>query len=489
METNDLIGLNLLLAGTVLSIVLLCAWQWARDAALFAITFGMMFVEKMEKNFFGNFWYRGTTRGVEVSVLDVLALGLLISSVFFPPRNQNRPRWFWPASLGLMLVYLVYAGASAMLSEPTSYGYYEWSKMVRGVLYFMAAAAFIRSEREIAILVLGLCCAVCYEGVLTIKERVLEGVDRVTGSLDHANSLSMYLCLVAPLFPAAFNSGLPRWLRWFCIPAIAAAAVASVLTLSRAGVPIFGLVMLGATVMCISWRITVKKVVVTMLIVAAVGGLFVKIWPNLKARYAEASMEEEYLDKQVEGRGYYLRLAKAIVSDRFFGVGLNNWSYWVSKKYGVKVGRPYEDYDRHKNPAEEERVWDYDYAAPAHNLAALTVGELGLPGLVLFVLLWIRWFQMGSVFLWKRSTGTMYRIGTGIFFCICGIFLQSLTEWVYRQTQIFLTFNLLLGTLASLYYVKRHACRKPAHARAELPVVTCDLPAGTVATPAALPAR
>jgi hypothetical protein len=437
----------------------------------------MMFVEKMEKNFFGNFWYRGTTRGVEISVLDVLALGLLIGSVFFPPRNQNRPRWFWPASLGLMLVYLVYAGASAMLSEPTSYGYYEWSKMVRGILYFLAAAAFIRSEREIAILVLGLACAVCWEGVLTVKERLFEGVDRVTGTLDHANSLSMYLCLVAPLFAAAFNSGLPRWLRWFCIPAICAAAVGSVLTLSRAGVPIFGLVMLGATVMCISWRITIKKVVVTLLIAAAVGGLFVKIWPSLKARYAEASLEEEYLDKTVEGRGYYLRLAKLIVSERFFGVGLNNWSYWVSKSYGARVGRPYEDYDRHKNPAEEERVWDFDYAAPAHNLGALTLGELGLPGLVLFTLLWIRWFQMGSVFLSKRSTGTMYRIGTGIFFCICGIFLQSLTEWVYRQTQIFLTFNLLLGTLASLYYAKRHARRELAASRTELPAVTCDMPA------------
>jgi hypothetical protein len=204
--------------------------------------------------------------------------------------------------------------------------------------------------------------------------------------------------------------------------------------------------------------------------------LFVKIWPSLKARYAEASLEEEYLDKTVEGRGYYLRLAKLIVSERFFGVGLNNWSYWVSKSYGARVGRPYEDYDRHKKAAEEERVWEFDYAAPAHNLGALTLGELGLPGLVLFILLWIRWFQMGSVFLWKRSTGTLYRIGTGIFFCICGIFLQSLTEWVYRQTQIFLTFNLLLGTLAALYYAKRQPLRQPAATRAELPVVTCEMP-------------
>jgi hypothetical protein len=38
-------------------------------------------------------------------------------------------------------------------------------------------------------------------------------------------------------------------------------------------------------------------------------------------------------------------------------------------------------------------------AAPAHSLAALTVGELGIPGLVLLTVLWLRWFQMGSSFL------------------------------------------------------------------------------------------
>ncbi|HMC28623.1 MAG TPA: hypothetical protein VKM56_12605, partial [Verrucomicrobiae bacterium] len=44
-----------------------------------------------------------------------------------------------------------------------------------------------------------------------------------------------------------------------------------------------------------------------------------------------------------------------------------------------------------------------------------------------------------------------------IFFGTCGIFLQSLTEWVYRQTPMLLTFHVLLGTLASLYYIRKHA--------------------------------
>ena len=88
-----------------------------------------------------------------------------------------------------------------------------------------------------------------------------------------------------------------------------------------------------------------------------------------------------------------------------------------------------------------------------------------MPGLVLFAVLWGRWFQMGLRFLWQRSPETMQRLGVGLFFCVCGIFLHSLTEWTFRQAHIFLTFNILAGTLASLCYARRHA-RKPVVAPA-----------------------
>jgi hypothetical protein len=94
-------------------------------------------------------------------------------------------------------------------------------------------------------------------------------------------------------------------------------------------------------------------------------------------------------------------------------------------------------------------------AAPAHNLAALTLGELGVPGLALFGLLWGRWFLMGAAFLrWPRIE-PMRVMGVGIFFGTCGIFGQSLTEWVYRQTPILFTFSILLGALASLTALRR----------------------------------
>jgi len=57
----------------------------------------------------------------------------------------------------------------------------------------------------------------------------------------------------------------------------------------------------------------------------------------------------------------------------------------------------------------------------------------------------------------------MRQMGAGFFFATCGIFLQSVTEWVFRATPMFMTFHVLIGALASLYYFKRHAARKRRH--------------------------
>ncbi|PYI81933.1 MAG: hypothetical protein DME26_18965 [Verrucomicrobia bacterium] len=289
---------------------------------------------------------------------------------------------------------------------------------------------------------------------------MLDGVYRVTGSVDHPNSLSMYLCMAGPVLVAAATSNLPKFVRYFSMISIGFATVTILLTVSRAGIPIFAMVMLTTTALCVSWRITPKKLATAIVIGLVLSGLVFKSWDTIKSRFFEATLEQEYLEENTENRGMYLRQAKVIIADRIFGVGLNNWSYWVSKAYGAKLGFVYEDYDDLDYVPSKEILSNINYAAPAHNLAALTTGELGMAGLLVFALIWLRWFQMGKRFLWNRSPEAMQRLGTGFFLAIGGVFLQSLTEWVYRQTQILLTFNVVVGALASLYYVKRKQVRR-----------------------------
>lgn len=457
MQTKDFLGLALILIALIGGIGITAWSQRAREIAFFIMTAGLVVTERMDINFLSREWYRGTTRGIEISLVDIMALSVLISSLIAP---RFRPRIYWPASLGFMGLVFVCALVSVLSCMPQIFGVFELSKMVRAIIFFVATALFVRSERELRILVLALCCTVSLEGVLALKHRLHLGLDRATGTLDHANSLSMYLCMTAPVLVAAFNTNWPKALRYFALAALGAAGIGIVLTLSRAGMPIFGFVVAGAMVLTMSWRITPRKIALasTGLLVIGIGVLMA--WDKIVQRYSEDSIQEEMQGRGFESRGQYVDIAKEIVKDHQFGVGLNNWSYWVSKTYGKRVGiKTYQSYESiPKAILEAPEVYDLapNHAPPAHNLGVLTLGEMGWPGLIVFVLLWLRWLQMGCRFLWIRSAEAIERMGAGFLFAVMGVFLQSLTEWVFRHTTILLTLHIILGALASLYYIKRH---------------------------------
>src|SRR5207248_1355421 len=131
-------------------------------------------------------------------------------------QGRRERRWFWPASLGLMLLYLLYAVVSVVASEPRIFGAFELSKMLGGILVFLAAAAYVRDKREWTLLLIALGCAVGFEGLWAVKQHFVTRLERVEGTLNHANSLSMYLCLTVPPLVAAAFGGWSRRLRWFC---------------------------------------------------------------------------------------------------------------------------------------------------------------------------------------------------------------------------------------------------------------------------------
>jgi len=461
METKDLVGLILIPLALLGGTIVLCLSDRLRGPAFFFMTAASVISDKLDINFLSRQWYRGTTRGIEFSFIDVLSFSLMASLLIAPRRGEKR--FFWPASLGLMLLYLAYEIFSVMISDPKLFGVFEITKTVRAIVIFFASALYVRGRKELHLLIGAIACAVCMEGAFAIRHKLIFHLDRATGTLDHANSLSMYLCLTGPILVAAVNSGIPRFLRWFCWAGICFAAIGVVLAVSRAGIPIFCLVMLGATIFCMTWRVTIIKLAGTTALAAGIAMLTSLTWNSLFERFHEATVQEEMDPSQLENRAQYFALAGVILSEKPLGLGLNNWSYHVSKTYGARLDPPslYEDYDDIPPSvlySPEIYDWSAKYAPPAHNLALITLGELGIPGLIIFGLLWARWFWMGAGFLWQRTSDPMYRLGTGIFFSTWGIFLQSLTEWVYRQTAILLTFHVLLGTLASLKCAREKSC-------------------------------
>ena len=456
MELKHFVALTLIAAATGGAALLSVLSQRLRDLMFLLMVAGAAVTERLDVNFLSHEWYRGTSRGIEVSLVDILAFGVLAGSLLVP--RQRESRWFWPAGLGFMVIFSIYCAGSVLGSEPKIFGVFELWKLARGLGFMLAAAMFARTGRELRLLVLGLVIAAGLEMLIGLRQRLLLGMQRVPGSIDHPNSLSMYLCLLGPVLMAAAAADFPRWLRRAATIGLGAAAVTVLLTLSRAGVPAFALGVAGAALWCVSWRLTFKKIFVLGAAAALSAGLIIASWGPLMARYGEATLAEEYTEPG-DGRGIYLRWAATILEDHPWGVGLNNWSHAESKTYGARQGAMYADYDTRREAAALRGGERTHYAAPAHNLGALVAGELGLAGLGLFSLLWLRWFQIGAGFLSRRSDDPMHAIGVGIFFGIVAVFLQSQTEWTWRHAPIFITFHILVGVLAALHWHRKNIRR------------------------------
>ena len=459
MDPKTLFGLTIIPAGFLAGIIAACISKRIRDLFFVMLVTLSPLIERLDLNYVSREWYRGTSRGFEISVLDILALSLLVSSILVPRRGESR--FYWPASLGFMLLFFLYVCFNVSISDPKLFGLFELFRMVRGFILVLAVAFYLRSEREVRLFVFSLATIIGYEGLLALKERYLMGVHRVPGTVDESNSLSVLLVTITPVMVTAITSRLPKLLKLVCILVIPLALVAEILTISRAGVTIMALLLFCAAVATISFQITARKAILSVVVCLGVIGLIAKSWKTLGERFHESTLAQEYGNKKNLGRGYYIRIAKAISKVEFFGVGLNNWSYWVSNKYGPKQGYrfvPYRGPDHEpSNKIPSDSNVDEAQAAPAHNLGALTLGELGIPGLVLFTVVWLRWFQMGGSFLLRRDPDPMRRIGVGLFFGFCGMFLQCLTEWVFRHLPLYYVFHVMLGVLMSLYYVKRQA--------------------------------
>lgn len=489
IETKHLVALIILIGIGSLGMLLTLLWQRMRDIALFVLVCGAIVMEKMDVTFAGTFWYRGTSRGIEISALDLIPLCLLVATLLLP--RYPRGRFYWPASLGMLLIYFAYCCGSVLNSTPQMYGVWELTKMFRGILVFLAAALFVRSRRELQIVVAGLCGAVCIEALNALEQRFFKGALRPPGTLDHANTLSTYLCTVGPVLVAAAMSNWSKWLRWAAGLSWVMAAGAELLTLSRLGVPVFALVSTCTALACTSWRLTKQKVLIAAVVAAAVSVFLSFSWHSLMARYMAGNVREELTDKSghdVETRGVYWKMAFMMVQDHPYGVGLNNWSYYVGKDYGPELGYPYHDYDEFKWVPTKQDAAETLLPPAADTLPALTLGELGIAGLIVFTLVWMRWFQMGTVFLGNRlNEDPMHRMALGFLFGTAGIFMQSATEWTYKQTAVMFTFHVMMGSLASLYRLRRRAkkeARQRAHEELD-PIVEIEIdPSPAPAAPA-----
>ena len=405
-------------------------------------------------------WYRGTTRGFEISWFDFLGVTLLLATLWRAALARPSPRiLFWPPGLAFLLALFTWAALSVWTSYPQVYGVFELSKMVRGILCFLTAAFVARDRRSIELITLGLGGALLFEAWDCLWDRYREGLYRTEGTLMDPNSLSEFLLLLVPMAVAAAFGTRSHIRRAFYGLAAAAGIGTVILTLSRTGMVVVGVVTAGTLVTCTGFKLIWTRNGRRIMVGAAA-------FATLLALATYTTVEGRFHSKAAKHstREQYYELAAAIVQDHPLGIGLNNWSYVVTNHYaGPVLHKPYVAYPSpYIEPSRRPRGGLTEaQAPPAHSIFALQLGELGYPGLILFVACLLRWLWNGAHFVpqkRRQELGAYFAIGS--VFAVLGAIGQGFTEWVYRQSEIYLAFHVIVGAAAGIYWRSRVAQRR-----------------------------
>ncbi len=294
--------------------------------------------------------YRGTSRGFEITIVDLLAWSLLVALPRVEARNKIR---------GTYLFVCVLSGVFAAVPLYTLFGVWKVLRM-----FWVAAAA----HRAVAYglgspLLQGLIMGQVYAFLLAVQQRYLFGMHQVPGPFAHQNGLAQAAVLVYSL-SLAISLG-PSRSRWSYAGVLATVGCV-VLTLSRGGIAMT--LMASVIVFAFSaYRHRDPRLIrVAILGLIALVGLGIKAGDTIQERFTKAP------DASAHARVLFEDMAELMVKDHpVFGVGLNHYSHANSVRYADIVGIP-----------------EVDRGGVAHHVYWLTLAELGYPGLMVFLLMY-----------------------------------------------------------------------------------------------------
>lgn len=401
-------------------------------------------------NFLSKEWYRGTTRGIEISYLDLLAIILFFGSL--SARAREGVAFRKPPSYGIMKVYFLWSLFTVLIiSDPKIFGLFEVTKIGRGIFIFLAIAAFIRSTEQLKLFAYVLILVSFYEAGVALYDRYFLGIHRIRATMPHPNSLSMYCLQILPItISIYFAENITPRMKQLSLIASLLLAGTIILTISRTGFATMALIAFFALVLNIHRNWNPRNFVIFVLASIIGVGMAVKSWDSLSSRFSNFDFENEYLSERGDRGSYFHKGMPAVYENPVFGFGLNNWSYWISNKYAGEAG-----YYSNQYPSTNSPPLDGPAQPPAHNLYLITATEIGLVGLILLLAIFYKWLKIAFSGVLKGEMDISDRIRLGAFLGLLGVLMQSVTEWEFRQTPMFFLEHIIMGVVASIYYQRK----------------------------------
>jgi len=431
---------------------LLCEQRWIRWTVL-GLFLPLLMFNSTAINFFSNEFYRGTSRGMEISLVYIVAVILILTIAFL----RGPGKLFPDAGCWLYFLYFLCCLPSLQNADNKLFSFFELWKMIMIYLVFLAVYYYLEYSRgDLDIVLYGIMIVISIN-FLNIIQQHFYGFYQVRGVFPHQNSMAMYMQLTcAILFSRYFNLKEGRRSRFFLITS-GLAAVSLIRTYSRGALACFPLVMI-TTLLCSIWyKFSLRKIYI-ILIFSFIGLLGLAVFlPRIIERFQNAP------ESSGQTRKNLAVAAMNMMKDKpWAGVGINNW--------GIKINPPYE-YSQHREDTNRKE----DFKDGIVETIYLLVGaECGIPGLAC-LLLWFAYYWFTALRLLKILRHTPYfYLPAGALGGMTGIFLQSCLEWVLKQQ---INFMLLVTVFAMISYLNRHGRELARAAVSAAPVKTSEVKA------------
>ncbi|CAA6678249.1 MULTISPECIES: O-antigen ligase [unclassified Lentimonas] len=390
-------------------------------------------------------WYRGATKGYEFTMMEMLSISLIFSTIF----NSERKTIWLP--MGTLLWFLYVAASSLSIFSALEINYVLMSivKHAKAWLIVYAIANYVRTRREVHIVLTGIAVMLIYQFFIVAKMKWIDGFYQVRGLFEHQNPLAMFTYMAAlPLLAVAMSPAVSKARGLFYFFAFACSGIIVLASLSRAALAFFAMGTVAVVAMGFFDRISIRRILTVGAM--ALGGTFVLA---MTAETIIARFNDEGNEASGETRDVMNLASLAMVNDKPLGVGWNNFAKAINHPY------PYGDVIDDWNRDRGQKV-DNDYAkGVVESHYWLLKAETGWQGYVTYMLFIIVVTGRTIPLILMRRGSLEAAIAVGILVGFGITYVHSSLERVLTQTKnlaLWMTYIGLLGALLKIPKVSKN---------------------------------
>lgn len=399
-------------------------------ALAFALPLPMAAYSQSAVNFFSMEWYRGSARGMEVSLMYLIAFAMLIALAMKGAVRSAFPE----AGSRIFLVYFLLSLPSLANAENLLYSWFEiWKMMMTWLVWRAYVAYFEYTKGDIETPLAGFAVVSILNFLMVLKQHVV-GCAQATGLFAHQNSMAMWMLLSGTIFFAACFNNTGKKVNKLFVAGFFCAAASLARTYSRGAIACFPIAVAAAAFVSL-WRNFDYSMVTRRILPMAIAGVLgvSAMLPKIIERFEKAP------ESSLGMRQAFATAAMNMISDKpYAGIGLNNW--------GIKINPPYE-YSEHR---EAFRMPDDYKDGIVETIYLLVWAECGTFCFAA-LLAWFGFHWAAALRMLKRLAGDeRFWVAAGILGGLTGLYMQSTLEWVLKQQINFVQFTICFAILAYL---------------------------------------